>query len=285
VRGIVEISRALLRKRPLPILTDGDKEDRGRLLVVAGSGDVAGAPLLTVQAALRAGAGKVAAVVPPNVAPLIALALPETRILPLPARVRTKLLEGMAAIVIGPGMDRRPGEQWAEAALASNVAASLLIDANAMTSLWNSSALRERRKKHTAGQCIVTPNAGELAHYSGSTKELVCRDPVSAAREASASLGAIVVLKGSTTIVATAEGKLFRYRSDTPGLAMSGSGDVLAGIIGGLLARGVEPLHASLWGVFLHAGAGQALGRSLGPIGYRASELSDQIPGLMHDLR
>lgn len=88
-----------------------------------------------------------------------------------------------------------------------------------------------------------------------------------------------VVMKGATTLIATPEGVLFRHISDTTDLAMSGSGDVLAGIIGGLLARGVDALHASLWGVFLHARAGEAFGRSMGSIRlscHRASQTTNQ---------
>lgn len=281
---VVDINRALLRKRPLPIPAQADKEVRGRLLIVAGARDVPGAPVLTAHGALRSGAGKLAVMVPGFIAGIAALSLPESRILSMPTRVTPRVFDGMAAIVIGPGMDATVAKRWTEAALAHRNEAAILLDANAMGHLWHSQALRERRKRGHACQCIVTPNAGEMADYSGSTKDSVCDDPIRAAQTAAALLGGIVVLKGATTIVA-ADGKLFRHRADTPGLAMSGSGDVLAGIIGGLLARGVPPLDASLWGVLLHSMAGQTLGRKLGPIGYRATELPDQIPSLMHALR
>lgn len=281
---VVDINRAFLRKRPLPIPAQADKEVRGRLLIIAGARDVPGAPVLTAHGALRSGAGKLAVMVPGSIAGIAALSLPESRILSIPPRVTPQLFNGMAAIVIGPGMSATVARRWSEAALANKHEAAMVLDANAIGHLWHSPALRQRRKRGHAGRCIVTPNAGEMADYSGATKESVCDDPIRAAQTASALLGGVVVLKGATTIVAMND-KLFRHRADTPGLAMSGSGDVLAGIIGGLLARGVPPLDASLWGVFLHSMAGQTLGRKMGPIGYRATELPDQIPSLMHALR
>ena len=95
-------------------------------------------------------------------------------------------------------------------------------------------------------------------------------------------MNAIVALKGGETYIATPEGELFRYDSGDVGLATSGSGDTLAGVIAGLVARGSSPLEATLWAVFLHGSAGNRLARRIGRVGYLARELLDEIPRVAH---
>lgn len=121
-----------------------------------------------------------------------------------------------------------------------------------------------------------------MAEILGIDKSEVEAKPGSIAIDAAKSTGAVVALKGVTTFIATPDGDLFRYESGDVGLATSGSGDTLAGIVTGLLARGCDPLHATIWGVFLHGGAGNVLAARLGRIGYLARELLDEIPALMN---
>jgi ADP-dependent NAD(P)H-hydrate dehydratase len=116
-------------------------------------------------------------------------------------------------------------------------------------------------------------------------RQEIAREPERAAVQAAAHLGAIVVLKAGATTVVAADGMLFRQHGRIPGLAASGAGDVLAGLIGGLLARGTAPVDACLWGAFLHAAAGRRLGARVGSIGYRAGELAAEIPNLMEAMR
>jgi len=92
---------------------------------------------------------------------------------------------------------------------------------------------------------------------------------------------AIVLVKGIKSHVVTPEGRAWHYEGGAPGLGVSGSGDVLAGIVGGLLARGAEPLNALLWAVWLHGEAGAALAKKVGPIGFLARQISDEIPALL----
>jgi hydroxyethylthiazole kinase-like uncharacterized protein yjeF len=252
---------------------------RGTILVVAGSAEVPGAALLTAEAALRAGAGKLSVATTADHVGLLGMALPEARILSQSALRGRNLLSIPDAIVIGPGMDDASARQWTRAALASSGDTPTILDAAALKTLWSDTALARRRRDGRASSFILTPHAGEFAGMSGMDKEDVTADPQAAAREAVARLGTIMVLKaGETTIVADADGTLHRYSAPIPGLAMSGSGDVLAGIIGGLLARGAAPLTACLWGVFLHAEAGRRLARAEGLIGYRARDLASQVP-------
>ena len=106
-------------------------------------------------------------------------------------------------------------------------------------------------------------------------------DSARVALEAAAAYSAIVALKGATTFIATPSGDLYRYEGGDVGLATSGSGDTLAGIVAGLLARGADPLTAAAWGVYLHGEAGNVLAKRVGRIGYLARELLDEIPMLL----
>lgn len=128
---------------------------------------------------------------------------------------------------------------------------------------------------------VLTPHAGEMAYLTGRSKAQVLDEPLETVRYAAQKWNGCVALKGATTYIATPEGDVWRFEGGTPGLATSGSGDTLAGLIGGLGARGMPPVAACAWGVALHARAGQALTRRHGTVGYLARELSEQIPALM----
>jgi NAD(P)H-hydrate repair Nnr-like enzyme with NAD(P)H-hydrate dehydratase domain len=107
-------------------------------------------------------------------------------------------------------------------------------------------------------------------------------DPVAAARRAAEAFGATVALKGAQTVIAAPDGSVLRYTRGGVGLGTSGSGDVLAGIVVGLLARGADPLRAAAWGVFLHGEAGNALARRHGAVGFLARELAAEVPRILH---
>ncbi len=126
------------------------------------------------------------------------------------------------------------------------------------------------------------PHAGEMASLLGMPKEAVEESPADVAREAARRFGAVVALKGAVSWIATPEGVLHRYSEGTVGLATSGSGDTLAGIVAGLAARGASAECAAVWGAFLHGAAGRVLARRLGPIGFLARELLDEVPRLLH---
>mgnify|MGYP000594324075 CR=1 FL=1 len=132
------------------------------------------------------------------------------------------------------------------------------------------------------GACIATPHAGEMAKLTGQAKAAVAADPERTARAAATRFSCHVVLKGPTTVLAAPDGRAWRHASANPGLAMSGSGDVLAGLIAGLAARGTPPEQAAVWGVALHAAAGRAFAARLGAVGFLARELNDVVPALMH---
>ncbi|HEY0394076.1 MAG TPA: NAD(P)H-hydrate dehydratase [Candidatus Elarobacter sp.] len=284
------IDEALLRSWPLPQPGDGGKDERGRILVVAGAPQMPGAAILCATAALRAGAGKlqiatcrsVAALVGAGALESLVVALEETESGAIALSAAGEIAERANkadALVIGPGLV----DERASAALIEAVAAKLevpaVIDAAALACFAQTAGVIA----HLGGRAILTPHAGEMATMLRREREEIEAEPERCAREAARAFNAVVALKGATTYVAAPDGALYRNEHGDAGLATSGSGDVLAGIIGGLLARGSAPLHATAWGVYLHARAGSVLSKRIG-LGFLARELPVEIPPLMREL-
>lgn len=280
----------LLRRWPLPLVArDADKEARGRVLVVAGSREIPGAALLAGIAALRAGAGKLVVATAQSVAQPLALALPEARVIALPetdggalAPAAVELLAESAsqtqAALLGPGLMDGDGTcRMVEALLPLLAHAPVVLDALAMDIV--------RQAPRFDQPLLLTPHAGEMAHLLGVTKEEVLADPLRAARDAARRCNGVVALKGATTVIATPGGDCWGHEGGHPGLATSGSGDVLAGLIAGLAARQAPLEQACAWAVVLHARAGAALARRLGPLGFLARELAAEIPPLVSRLQ
>jgi hydroxyethylthiazole kinase-like uncharacterized protein yjeF len=277
-----------LRAWPLPeIADDADKEDRGRILVVAGSREIPGAALLAATAALRAGAGKLVIATAASVASAMALSMPEARVVGLretPAggldSAGVAQLEGIAAdcaaVVIGPGLMDEDGSIAFVAALLPALAhCTVVLDALAMSVV--------RKAKPFEQPLLLTPHAGEMAHLTGRSKQEISADPQGAALEAARRWNAVVALEGATSVIATPDASLWVHRGGEAGLATSGSGDTLAGMIGGLAARGATPEQACAWGIMLHAGAGARLA-SRGPLGFLARELPAEVPAVLLQL-
>ena len=279
-----------LHEHPLPDISGADKEDRGHILVVAGSREIPGATLLAATAALRAGAGKLTIATAASIAVATAFAVPESRTIALAeskdgamtalgkddSDMLATLRDKIDAVLVGPGMQN----EATCAAIAHGIAklfpaVPLILDAYAM------SAVREQRFDTAP---VLTPHAGEMAHLTGLAKETILADPINAALEAASRWHAIVVLKGPTSVIAAPDGKCWLHEADNAGLATSGSGDVLAGIIGGLAARQLPLQSASLWGVILHAQAGASLSRRQAPLGYLARDISAEIPDVLRSL-
>jgi len=127
---------------------------------------------------------------------------------------------------------------------------------------------------------VMTPHQGEMAALTGIDADQIAADPVRIACDTARRFGAVIVLKAGETIVAPPDAAPLQYASDCTGLATGGSGDVLAGVIGGLLAQGADPVVAAAWGVWLHGEAGRAAADAIGPIGFLARDLAPLIPGL-----
>ena len=284
-----ELTPRALRRWPLPkVAGDADKESRGNVLVVAGSREIPGAALLAATAALRAGAGKLVVATAQSVAVQTAIAMPEARVIGLPETAQgafatgdLHLLEEVArqadAALLGPGLADEAGTiDFVSALLPLLARAPVVLDALAMNVLKRLGRVRQ--------PVLLSPHAGEMAQLRDRPKKDVEADPLAAA-QACADWNAVVVLKGAVTRIASPDGRQWRHDADHPGLATSGSGDVLAGLIAGFAAQKASLEQAAAWGVVLHALAGAQLARRMGPLGYLARELPQEVPGLMKKLR
>ena len=287
------IDRRLLRRWPLPAPpSDVDKNGRGRVLLLAGSRGLPGAALLAGVAALRAGCGKLCVATAAGVEREIALALPEARVVglaenghgglaPAGAGALQELAEHADALLAGPGLQDEDALGRLLEALVPQLPPSLPVVLDALA------IAVAPRLAATAAPRLLTPHAGEMARLSGQAEDAVRADPARCARDAARRLGAAVLLKGAQSHLALPDGRAWRHdgpRGGLPGLATSGSGDVLAGVIAGLAARGAPLEQAAAWGVALHAGAARRLVARMGPLGYLARELPAEVPALMHRL-
>jgi NAD(P)H-hydrate epimerase len=285
---------ALLPERP----ARGHKGTFGKVLVIAGSLDYAGAALLVCRAAGRAGAGLVTLAVPESLQPLFAakvveattMALPEDdveEVDPEPAIARI-LDHEHDAIVLGPGL--RPGLATTE--LVRRLLAVPDDDASPAPMVLDAEALRSMATlgewwSGTVRPCVLTPHPGEFARLRAGAGvepdvdgDLSADDDArrAAARAAAQAWGQVVVLKGAKTVVAEPDGTVAVAPFENPALASGGTGDVLAGVIAGLLAQGLRPGPAARLGVYLHGTAGDMVRERLGDAGLLASDLPDAVP-------
>jgi hydroxyethylthiazole kinase-like uncharacterized protein yjeF len=281
------LDQTALDQHTLPPVVDGDKETKGRILVLAGSRDVPGAALLAATAAMRAGAGKLRIATVESAAMPLAVAMPEAMVFGLPQaddggfaggaveEVR-KLATEVDAVIAGPGVKRSDTcKRLADVLLESD--AALALDVALLETL---EPLHERELGRRTVP-VLLPNAKELASLLDCEPDHVDEDPVGCGLRAAQLYRSIVLVKGVTSHVVTRDGTCWIYDGGSPGLGVSGSGDVLAGIVGGLLARGAEPLNALLWAVWLHGEAGSRLAEKIGPIGFLAREIAGEIPALL----
>jgi ADP-dependent NAD(P)H-hydrate dehydratase len=182
------------------------------------------------------------------------------------------------AVLIGPGMtDPVAGCRLSASLLAEVQGPAYVLDAGAMRGIMEN---RDVMRRH-AGRIVITPHAGEMAALLDVSKDEVLADPLAAARKAASQLQVVVAMKGGCTRIVTPQGDAWACSQGNVGLATSGSGDVLAGIIAGLLARGAAPAQATIWGVFTHGDAGRRMASKRGPVGYLARELLDDIPAIL----
>ena len=280
----MKLDRSALDAHPLPPVIDGDKETKGTILVIAGSREVPGAALLTATAAMRAGAGKLRIATVESAAIQVGLAMPEAMVIGVAeaadggfteaaARMLAEQLADVNAVVAGPGMKGNDSCRVLARTLLEN-AAALALDVALLKSLRSS----DEKRRVTP---VLLPDGDELASLLGCDEAEVERDPLGCGKRAAELYRSVVLVKGATSHVVTPEGHVWTYEGGAPGLGVSGSGDVLAGIVGGLLARGAEPLSALLWAVWLHGQAGASLAKKVGPIGFLAREIADEIPALL----
>lgn len=285
------IRPSLLRRWKLPLEPAGDKDDRGCVLVVGGAPELPGAVILAATCALRAGAGRLQIATDESIAQTVATVVPESLVTTLAKKKITALYDGADAMLIGPGLAKGPKTgALVKSLLSTRVTPSRLSRRpSKKTVILDAEALQTFRRKidwlaKNNLNVIVTPHAGEMASMLGTSKSAIEAAPDLVAIEFAKMSGAVTVLKGSTTYIATSDGELYRNDRGNFGLATSGSGDCLAGLIAGLAARGAPPLHAAAWGVYLHARAGEVLARKVGSVGYLAREIPTEVPKLMDAL-
>jgi ADP-dependent NAD(P)H-hydrate dehydratase len=284
-----EVTPALISALPLPRHDDDDvKQGRGTVLIVGGTTETAGALVLAGIAALRVGAGRLRIMTVDSVAPSLQAAVPEARVVPLRADPHGNIDAAEAhkvgakaaradAVVVGPGvLDADATEALVDAITGSGTEATVVVDAGAVAAIGRHPEWASR----VSGRLILTPNEGEMRHVDNRADGAL-RDR---AADAATATGCIVALRAPETWVATPGGDLFVLRGGTIGLATSGSGDVAAGVFGGLAAQGADPLTTAVWSPYLHGRAGERLSERIGRIGFLARELLDELPTVLTEL-
>ena len=276
-----------LKRHPLPPIAGGDKDAHGSILVIAGSRDVPGAALLTATAAMRAGAGKLQLAAPDDIAVHLGIAMPEAMVVGY-ATARDggfarsavapmlKRVEQADVVVAGPGLRGNAAAQRLAGDLC-RAGRPVALDAALLHALPDKAAAARSADVFP----ILLPHAGEMASLLGCDAEEIEADPVGCGRTCADRYGAVVLVKGVRSHIVSPGGEVWRYAGGGPGLGVSGSGDVLAGIVGGLLARGAAPLGALLWAVWAHGEAGRRLADRVAPIGYLAREIAGEVPALL----
>ncbi|MBO9516430.1 MAG: NAD(P)H-hydrate dehydratase [Porphyrobacter sp.] len=289
-----KLDRKWLKAHPLPKPAGGDKNARGRVLVVGGAEFVPGALRLTGEAALRAGAGKLQMATVRAAAVSLAVLMPEAAMIALPAdedgEISSDAVELLGdrlskcdTLVLGPGMSASERTEQLTAALLGRTSEgqTIVLDAAALTCAGKLGDLIAAHK----GRVILTPHYGEMAYLTGLPSKAITDDPLAAAEHVAENFGAIVVLKGTRTLVAALGQPTLRFTGGNTGLATGGSGDVLAGLIGGIAAQGADPLSAACWGVFIHGAAGELAAKQIAEIGFLARDLLPAIPKLIAKYR
>ena len=271
---------------------DAHKGTFGTAVVLAGSLGLTGAAYLSSTAAARTGAGLVRLLVADTIYPILAAKCTEVMATPVPEvapgavghAAYDSILRQLAIAsvgIIGPGLGRDSSTWRLVLDLALHAKCPLVMDADGLNAL----AVSPRAKGKLGKNRVLTPHPGELARLTGKTAEAINADRESAARKAAKEWGAIVVLKGAHTVVAHPDGRTSEDPHEVPALASGGTGDVLSGIIGGLIAQGSEPYAAAVTGVYVHAAAGSRISERLGDSGLLASDLLLEIPLVMNVLR
>jgi NAD(P)H-hydrate epimerase len=262
----------------------GSKFDSGVVVVVGGSMGLTGAPTMAARSAARAGAGYVQVAVPGPVQPAVDLRLLEqmSRGLPdddgfhTPAGVSDaeEMTERAGAVVLGPGLGRAEGAQEFARGVAVAVEVPLLVDADGL----NAHAGRLDLFRERDAPTVLTPHEAELGRLLEVSTEEVRDHRLQHAREAAELSGAVVLLKGDDTLVARPGGPVAISPGGTPALATAGTGDVLSGLIGALLAKGMDAFEAAALGALAHVLAARAAAERLGPDHVMAGDVIDALP-------
>ncbi|UCH84989.1 MAG: NAD(P)H-hydrate dehydratase [Candidatus Latescibacterota bacterium] len=289
--GVYLLDRSDAASRLSPRRPDAHKYSCGTALIVSGSQMYTGATILTAEAALRSGCGMVYAAVPASIRALVEPQMTEVITIPVPETSDGTIapgawgaiqpyLEKADALVMGPGLSRHPETtEFVFEVLAKN-AKPIIIDADGINALEGQAA----RLQSLDVPAVITPHSGELARLLGKSIPSAAMERIETTRETAQSLGVTLVHKGAPTLISASSGHVWINHHGNSALATAGTGDVLTGLIGGLLAQGEDPLDAACMGCFLHGRAGEIASWDLGLRGVIAGDLISVIGEPMLEL-
>ena len=261
---------------------DSHKGDYGKILLLCGSRGYTGAAALAAMGALRSGAGLVYLGVPESIYAIEAVKLTEPVVFPLPDQCGmlsadalaqlSDMLPRMDAVLIGPGLGISEGTSQIVQYILKEAKCPVVLDADGISiAASHKDILRER-----TSATVLTPHAGEFSRLTGT----IPTDRVSNAKDAARDMNVIMVLKGHETVIT--DGKCcYINNTGNPGMAVGGSGDVLAGVIVSLLGQGVDPLQSAACGVWLHGAAGDVCAESIGQYGMLPGDMLNVLPRLL----
>ena len=280
-----ETERLLFNKAVFNRPDDSNKGTLGSLLCICGSYGMAGAAIMAGKAALRCGIGLLKIAVPKSIYPVCATNILESVYYPLEETSNgvisskntdflLEMCEKSSAVVIGCGLSVCDDTKNLVQSVITNCEKPLVIDADALNCICNKPEILKNLK----APAIITPHPGEMARLLHSTPKTVNSNRENTAINFAKKFGVVTVLKGAGTIIASPDGEVYINHTGNSGMATGGSGDVLSGIIGSLLAQGAAPINAAAAGVFLHGTIGDLAAEKLGKISMLPTDMIDMIP-------
>lgn len=280
-----ETDRLLFNKAVFNRPDDSNKGTLGSLLCICGSYGMAGAAIMAGKAALRCGIGLLKIAIPKSIYPVCATNILESVYYPLEETSNgvisskntdflLEMCEKSSAVVIGCGLSVCDDTKNLVQSVITNCEKPLVIDADALNCICNKPEILKNLK----APAIITPHPGEMARLLQSTPKTVNSSRENTAINFAKKFGVVTVLKGAGTIIASPDGEVYINHTGNSGMATGGSGDVLSGIIGSLLAQGASPINATAAGVFLHGTIGDLAAEKLGKISMLPTDMIDMIP-------
>lgn len=280
-----ETDRLLFNKAVFNRPDDSNKGTLGSLLCICGSYGMAGAAIMAGKAALRCGIGLLKIAVPKSIYPVCATNILESVYYPLEETSNgvisskntdflLEMCEKSSAVVIGCGLSVCDDTKNLVQSVITNCEKPLVIDADALNCICNKPEILKNLK----APAIITPHPGEMARLLHSIPKTVNSNRENTAIDFAKKFGVVTVLKGAGTIIASPDGEVYINHTGNSGMATGGSGDVLSGIIGSLLAQGASPINAAAAGVFLHGTIGDLAAEKLGKISMLPTDMIDMIP-------
>ncbi|MEG1583476.1 MAG: NAD(P)H-hydrate dehydratase [Anaerovorax sp.] len=247
------------------------KGDCGHILIWAGSKGMVGAAILCARGALRAGAGLVKVAIDEELFPIVQIAVPEAICISTERSLQE--LTAFQGIVVGPGLKEDESNGMGLNTIFQKYEGTVVVDAGGLNILAKNRKLLNSKPKGL----IITPHPGEAGRLLEMTAKEINEDRKNSALRLSQMTGAVTVLKGQATVVATGLGNSYINTTGNPGMATAGSGDVLAGVIGAFAGQGLNPEEAAICGVFIHGMAGDLAAKDLGEYGLIASDIATMV--------